>query len=304
MLHRSLPVRLPTIALICSAALASCTLERSTVTARDSASADYLQVQRQRRIGYDANGNPSPVALSEVVVTGTADSLPSVSAADVSNMVIRTATASIEVDSLETAVAELRQLATRVGGYVGGAGVATGKNQLRQAFIELKVPAGRFDEVVAGLRPMGRLESVNVNAQDVGEEYVDVTARIDNARRLEQRLIGLLATRTGKLKDVLDVEQTLARVREEIERYEGRIRYLRAHIAMSTLNVTLHEPLPIVAATGRGPIAEAFRQAWRNFVVLLSLAVQSLGVVLPLGFVAGGAWFVTRRWRVARQRAA
>jgi len=297
-------VRLPTIALICSAALASCTLERSTVTARDSASADYLQVQRQRRIGYDANGNPSPVALSEVVVTGTADSLPSVSAADVSNMVIRTATASIEVDSLETAVAELRQLATRVGGYVGGAGVATGKNQLRQAFIELKVPAGRFDEVVAGLRPMGRLESVNVNAQDVGEEYVDVTARIDNARRLEQRLIGLLATRTGKLKDVLDVEQTLARVREEIERYEGRIRYLRAHIAMSTLNVTLHEPLPIVAATGRGPIAEAFRQAWRNFVVLLSLAVQSLGVVLPLGFVAGGAWFVTRRWRVARQRAA
>lgn len=297
-------MRLPTIALICSAALASCTLERSTVTARDSASADYLQVQRQRRIGYDANGNPSPVALSEVVVTGTADSLPSVSAADVSNMVIRTATASIEVDSLETAVAELRQLATRVGGYVGGAGVATGKNQLRQAFIELKVPAGRFDEVVAGLRPMGRLESVNVNAQDVGEEYVDVTARIDNARRLEQRLIGLLATRTGKLKDVLDVEQTLARVREEIERYEGRIRYLRAHIAMSTLNVTLHEPLPIVAATGRGPIAEAFRQAWRNFVVLLSLAVQSLGVVLPLGFVAGGAWFVTRRWRVARQRAA
>ena len=297
-------MRLPTIALICSAALASCTLERSTVTARDSASADYLQVQRQRRIGYDANGNPSPVALSEVVVTGTADSLPSVSAADVSNMVIRTATASIEVDSLETAVAELRQLATRVGGYVGGAGVATGKNQLRQAFIELKVPAGRFDEVVAGLRPMGRLESVNVNAQDVGEEYVDVTARIDNARRLEQRLIGLLATRTGKLKDVLDVEQTLARVREEIERYEGRIRYLRAHIAMSSLNVTLHEPLPIVAATGRGPIAEAFRQAWRNFVVLLSLAVQSLGVVLPLGFVAGGAWFVTRRWRVARQRAA
>jgi len=297
-------VRLPTIVLICSAALASCTLERSTVATRDSAGADHLQVQGQRRIGYDANGNPSAVALSEVVVTGTADPLPSLAAADVSNMVIRTATASIEVDSLETAVAELRQLATHVGGYVGGAGVATGKNQLRQAFIELKVPAGRFDEVVAGLRPMGRLESVNVNAQDVGEEYVDVTARIDNARRLEQRLIGLLATRTGKLKDVLDVEQTLARVREEIERYEGRIRYLRAHIAMSTLNVTLHEPLPIVAATGRGPISEAFRQAWRNFVVLLSLAVQSLGVVLPLGFAAGVAWLVTRRWRLARQRTA
>src|SRR5205823_10851551 len=77
--------------------------------------------------------------------------------------------------------------------------------------------------------PIGKLESVNVSAEDVGEEYVDVAARMANARRLESRLIDLLAARTGKLKDVLDVEQELARVREEIERYEGRLRYLKAH---------------------------------------------------------------------------
>src|SRR5213079_2966484 len=142
------------------------------------------------------------------------------------------------------------------------------------------------------------------NAEDVGEEFVDVQARMDNARRLEQRLIGLLATRTGKLKDVLDVEQALAQVREEIERYEGRIRYLQAHTAMSTLSITVHEPLPVVGEAGHSVMGEAFTQAWRNFVVLLALAVQSLGVVLPLGFVAGVAWLVTRRWRVAKQRAA
>ena len=66
----------------------------------------------------------------------------------------------------------------------------------------------------------------------------------------------------------------------------------------------VHEPLPVVGEAGHSVMGEAFRQAWRNFVVLLALAVQSLGVVLPLGFVAGVAWFVTRRWRVARQRAA
>src|SRR5207237_684198 len=81
---------------------------------------------------------------------------------------------------------------------------------------------------------IGKLESVNVNAEDVGEEFTDVTARMGNARRLESRLIDLLATRTGKLKDVLDVEQELARVREEIDRYEGRLRYLRAHAVLST----------------------------------------------------------------------
>jgi hypothetical protein len=220
------------------------------------------------------------------------------------NMIIRTATASIEVDSLEPAVAELKLLAARLGGYVANSGIEAGRNRLRQAVIEVKIPAARFEEVVSGLRPLGKLESVNVSAQDVGEEYVDVNARIENARRLERRLIDLLATRTGKLKDVLDVEQALARVREEIERYEGRVRYLRAHTATSTLSVTLHEPLPIVVTAGRGPMGEALRQAWRNFVALSAFAVQSLGVIVPLGLVAAACWILTRRWRMARQRTA
>jgi len=213
------------------------------------------------------------------------------------NMIIRTATASVEVDSLQPAIVQVRLLATRLGGYVASSGIETGKNQLRQADIELKIPAARFDEALSGLTPIGKLESVNVDAEDVGEEFVDVTARMDNAKRLERRLIDLLATRTGKLKDVLDVEQSLARVREEIERYQGRIRYLAAHTAMSTLSVTVHEPPPVVGEAGHSVMGEAFTQAWRNFVVLMSLAVQSLGVVLPLGLIAAGAWFVMRRRR-------
>jgi hypothetical protein len=43
----------------------------------------------------------------------------------------------------------------------------------------------------------------------------------------------------------------------------------------------------------------AVKQAWRNFVALTSLAVESLGVVLPLGILALAGWFVTRRWRLA-----
>jgi len=156
------------------------------------------------------------------------DLLP-ISAHAITAMVIRTANATIKVDSLEPAVAQIRLLADRVGGYVANTDMQTGAGQLRSASLELKIPATRFDEALAGLAPIGGLESVNVEAEDVGEEYVDVTARMENARRLERRLIELLANRTGRLKDVLDVEQALARVRQEIERYDGRLRYLRAH---------------------------------------------------------------------------
>ena len=257
-----------------------------------------------RRIGFDKNGNPSPVALEDVVVTGVANAFPPVSIADVTSMVIRTGTASIEVDSLQPAIARLKQLAARVGGYVANSNIESGKSQLRQAAIEVKIPAPRFDEALTGLNPIGKLESVNVEAQDVGEEFVDVNARMDNARRLERRLIDLLATRTGKLKDVLDVEQSLAQVREEIERYQGRIRYLQAHTAVSTLTVTMHEPVPVVGTAGKSVMGEAFAQAWRNFVALAALVIQSLGVILPLGLIAGLIWLGTRRLKARSARTA
>ena len=293
---------------LASLSLFACGDPAPRMAADSSASAAYLYRQRPseaapvpRMIGYDAPGRPAAASLSAVVVTGVADALPMPTE---TNMVIRTATASVKVDSLEPAVAAVRDLAARVGGFVANTDVQTGEGQLRSATIEVKVPATRFDEALAGLKPIGKLESANVETEDVGEEYVDVTARMDNAHRLERRLIDLLATRTGKLKDVLDVEQSLARVREEIERYEGRLRYLKAHTAMSTLTVSVHEPLPVVGSAGRSVMGEAFRQAWRNFVTFFALFVQALGIIIPLGAIAGAVWFVVRARERASSRAA
>lgn len=253
--------------------------------------------QRQEYRGFNGDRR-TPAAMPAVahaeagIITGDALPMPAAT-----NMVIRTATASIKVDSLEPAVAAVRELAARVGGFVANTGIQSGEGQLRSATIEVKVAAARFDEALAGIKGIGELESANVEAEDIGEEYVDVTARMDNSRRLERRLIDLLATRTGKLKDVLDVEQSLARVREEIERYEGRLRYLRAHTAMSTLTVYVHEPVPVVGTAGTSVMGEAFRQAWRNFVTFLAVLVQALGVLVPLGVLAAAGWFGVQRWR-------
>ena len=102
-----------------------------------------------------------------------------------SRLIIRTGQAGIEVDSLETAIAELRRIVQRVGGFVADASIQSGKNQVRSATLQLKVPASRFDDLTEGLRPIGKLQFVNVAAEDVSEEFVDLTARVANARRLE-----------------------------------------------------------------------------------------------------------------------
>ena len=198
-------------------------------------------------------------------------------------MIIRNGTSSIEVDSLEPAVARVRDLARRVGGYVANTQMQAGREQVRSAMLEIRLPSSRFDEIATGLKPIGHVESVNVSAEDVGEEFVDVTARATNAHRLEQRLIEVLNTKTGKLKDVLDVERELGRVREEIERMEGRLRYLRTRTSVSTFSITVHEPYPVVGERGSSNvIADAFKQSWRNFVQFTARFIAALGTAIPM----------------------
>lgn len=217
-------------------------------------------------------------------------------------MVIRTGQAFIEVQKVDAAVLRIRQLAMQVGGYVANSAVSGGKDQIRQATLEIKIPSAKYDEAVSSLSAIGKVETVNSSAQDVGEEYVDISARVTNAKRLEERLINLLANRTGKLDEVLRVERELARVREEIERYEGRLRYLSSRAAMSTLSITAHEPAPILGnEPGENPIGAAVRRAWDNFVGLLAALIASLGILIPLGLLGVGGWVFYRRWLKSRR---
>ena len=233
---------------------------------------------------------PSPQSDQVTTAVAAADVAPS--------MLIRTGSASIEVDKLDPAILKVRQVASQLGGYIANSSIVGGRDQVRSATLEVKIPAAKYDQAVGALGGIGKVESVNTSVADVGEEFVDINARVANAKRLEERLVNLLATRTGKLEDVLAVERELARVREEIERNEGRIRYLKTRAAISTLSVTVHEPMPILGQNpGDNPIVGAFKQAWRNFVGFVAWLIASLGVLIPLGVVLAGAWYAYRRVR-------
>jgi hypothetical protein len=247
----------------------------------------------------DQAKSASPVALGKSAQADEVETWARPTGLDIgSRLIVRTGQASIEVDSLETSMAALRQIVQRVGGFVADASIQSGRNQIRSATLQLKLPAARFDDLTEGLRPLGRLQFVNVGAEDVSEEFVDLTARVANARRMAERLVEILRTRTGKLQDVLSVEREIARVREEIERMEGRVRFLKASAMLSTLSVNLYEPAPLVAThPGRNVIGEAFKTAWRNFVGVLAGVIASLGFVIPVLVFGGGAVIVAKRYR-------
>ncbi|HEU4880642.1 MAG TPA: DUF4349 domain-containing protein [Longimicrobium sp.] len=308
--------RAPVLLILLSVALSACGGGKAFEMASDESSSSGAALERSRQEGI-VTMEEVPVSAPIEAAPQPAAQQPQFSAADTSAvtpqpgqvapgvslnpMLIRTGTATIQVDSLEQGIAQVRALAQRVGGLVGNTTISSGAETARQAVVELRIPSASFDRAVTGLAPIGRVEQVNVTAEDVGEEFTDVTARVANGRRLEARLLDLLERRTGRLEEVLNTERELARVREEIERYEGRLRYLRTRTSVSVLTITMHEPHAVVGGPGDRPIRDAFRDAWINFVRLVAGVIAASGVLIPLGLVAYGLWRAVR-WMRRREQ--
>lgn len=218
---------------------------------------------------------------------------------------IRRGSAILEVDSLEAAMDEVRALAERVNGIVADVRVRAGQSRWRQASMELRLPATHFDVAVAALEPIGTVEQLTLSTQDVTEEFMDLEARVENSRRLEERLLRLLAERTGDLDQVLRAERELARVRGEIERVEGRLRYLQDRVDISRIQVTLKEPVPVTPRPGPDthPIVEAFKDAWRNAVLTVAGLIAAAGIWVPNLLLLGIlGWAVVRLGRRVLKR--
>jgi hypothetical protein len=103
--------------------------------------------------------------------------------------------------------------------------------------VTIRVPAARFDEAVRRIEGVGDVLHRNVQAEDVTEEFRDLEIRLSSARAVQKRLSELLA-RAVKVEESIAIERELDRVSGEIERVEGRMKFLRDRAAFSTITVT------------------------------------------------------------------
>jgi hypothetical protein len=136
------------------------------------------------------------------------------------------------VVSADEAREEVLAAAKAAGGYL---------QQSDARSIVVRVPAARFEEVLANIERLGEVVERNVRAEDVTEELFDIELRIENARRSRERMLAHLE-KSERLEDTLKLEAEIARLTEEIERLEGRKRLVASRVAMSTIRVELNAP--------------------------------------------------------------
>jgi hypothetical protein len=154
---------------------------------------------------------------------------------------IRNAQLELQVTSYQTAVERLTSLAAEEHGFVATQNSSKLPNGKLQGTIVIKVAPENLDRFLQKARDLGELKNQTVGTEDVTKNYFDTDARLRNAKRMEERLLEMLQKNTGKVADLLQVEKELGRVREEIEKMQGELKYYDTLVQYATVTISLAE---------------------------------------------------------------
>ena len=136
------------------------------------------------------------------------------------------------VDSVEIVNVKYLGVITNIYDY--------GRGNDRSVQLTIKVPVESFEKYYEELRELdGEITYANIGTNDLTEQYVDITSRLENLRSVENQLVGILEGATS-VQDILAVQKELNTVRGDIESYEAQKRYFDNQTDYSYISLTFN----------------------------------------------------------------
>jgi flagellar biosynthesis chaperone FliJ len=214
------------------------------------------------------------------------------------NLSVRAENARVMLDSVKRIVAALQGTISHESESVGG------EDMTIQVVVRL--PSEHLETAVTRFAAYATLvTSKSITIEDVGEQIVDLEARLATKREVEQRYRDLLK-QAKTVQDVLAVEQQLNTLREEMESQQGRLAYLSNRVAESTINLTIQADAPPSAyrETFGKRITTAFLQSWEYFQSAIVFGISMFPVVCLIVVVCAVLWWLWRKFRSRKKAAA
>lgn len=156
-------------------------------------------------------------------------------------MIARVVSLSIVVKNFATSRSALDTILARHHGYAAQLNASTPEDAARSLQASLRVPALELSAAISDLKSLGRVANETQSGEEVTFQHADLVARLKNTRETERRLSDILEQRTGKVSEVLEVEQEIARVRGEIEGMEAEQKTLEHRVDFATIELQLTE---------------------------------------------------------------
>ena len=179
----------------------------------------------------------APESMEKAMADGGAAGSPGGALLLADRKIISTGNITVEVDDVESSVMAVEAIVDGMGGYVEVLS-RSGGDEFSRASLTIRVPQGQFASAYDRIRDLGEVLNEHQGSEDVSEQFIDLEARLNSALREEQSYLSLLG-RTSNVSEVLAIERELARVRADIERYQGQLDFLSRRVDLSTIYVEL-----------------------------------------------------------------
>ncbi len=225
--------------------------------------------------------------------------------------IIRNADITMEVGSTTETQHRVTTIAESHGGFVVTSEAKQRENidpAKRTTDIKLvvRVPATQFGSALDEIKTLAsNVPEANVTGQDVTEDFIDLEARIKTQKALELQFLEIMKD-ARKVADALEVQRQIAEVRTDIEKLEGRKRFLENRSSLSTITVNIQAPKVVtVSTTGfrsslRDAVSDSLELASGMILFFVRFVIVMLPVlvlvVLPSGLILG--YFIRRAKRV------
>jgi len=200
---------------------------------------------------------------------------------------------SIAHGSFDDKVDDVHAIIDSYSGFVVNSTASQGSDKrLVQGSLDLRIPAESYDDALARLRQIGKVEALEETGQDVSQEFVDLNARIRQLRAVEAQLLELLQ-QANDVPAALAVQNQLSQVQLDLEQARGRLQYLDNRVSYATISLAMHEVGAIAPKGGGFSIVDAWATAGSAFLTVVGWIFVGIAVAAPvlvllgLGLLAG-----------------
>lgn len=242
------------------------------------------------------------VERDDIAMQTQVDSLPQ------ERLIIRTANLSLIVDDTDDALRAITEMVGTNGGWVVSSNIHQYSEE-KQGTITVRVPSTGFSSAIEAMKQLAvEVTNESVSGQDVTEEFVDLSLRLENLEATADRVRSFLDDAT-KVEDALAVNRELSQLEGEIELLKGRREFLAQSAQFSTITIdlmpnALNQPLEVAGWQPQGIAKEALEalidalQGTGSFLIWLAIYMLPVALIygVPIFFI--GRWIY--RWRQSR----
>ncbi len=181
-------------------------------------------------------------------------------------LVIQDTSLSLQVDSVEEKINEIKNKTTELGGFLVNSNLSK-PDGVGSGVISVRIPESKRSEAMELFKKLAvKVVSENVSGTDVTDQYTDLQAQLDVLNKTKIKFEEIL-DKAFNVTDLMNVQQQLINLQQQIDSVKGQQKYFEQSAKLSKITIYL--------STDDLALPYAPSNEWRSTVVFKE-AVRSL----------------------------